>query len=88
MKESTHSRKAGKAAAAKPPKPCPEFPLGPANNGRWQKKINGDVYYFGHWGRVVNGSLTRVEGDGWQEALAVEPDAERRWTFAPHRLAW
>jgi integrase len=33
------------------------------------KKINGKIFYFGRWARLVNGKLDRVEGDGWREAL-------------------
>jgi integrase len=33
------------------------------------KKIRGKLHYFGRWGRVVDGQLQRVPGDGWQEAL-------------------
>jgi integrase len=67
--ESAPSRKAAKAID-KPPKPYPSFPLSPANCGAWQKKINGKIHYFGKWGRVVDGVLTRIQEDGcWQDAL-------------------
>ena len=29
----------------------------------------GRIYYFGKWGRRVEGKLTRVPGDGWEDAL-------------------
>jgi hypothetical protein len=35
------------------------------------KKIRGRIYYFGKWGRRVDGKLTRVPGDGWKEALEL-----------------
>ena len=68
--KSKRSRRTGKTA--KPPKPYPEFPLCPASNGRWQKKIKGKLHYFGRWGRVVDGEMTRIDdGDGWQAALEI-----------------
>lgn len=67
--KSTAKRSSRKASIDRPPKPYPDFPLSAANCGSWQKKINGRIHYFGKWGRVVNGKLTRIEGDGWQAAL-------------------
>lgn len=55
---------------SKPKKPYPDFPLGPSSNGYWQKRIRGKLFYFGRWGKVVNGKLERLPGDGWVEALA------------------
>jgi hypothetical protein len=54
-----------------PKKPSPKYPLTAHASGKWQKKIRGDIYYFGNWGRRVNGKLVRVDGDGWKEALAL-----------------
>lgn len=53
------------------PKPYPDFPLSPHPSGAWQKKINGRIFYYGRWGKIVNGTMTRLPGDGWREALAL-----------------
>ncbi|MCA9009156.1 MAG: tyrosine-type recombinase/integrase [Planctomycetaceae bacterium] len=42
----------------KPDKPRKDFPLSPANNGQWCKKIRGRIHYFGVWG---NPSAAEVE---------------------------
>jgi integrase len=65
-------RRRRKASLDRPPKPYPDFPLCAANNGYWQKKINGKVHYFTRWGRVVNGRIQRTQEDGgWQAALEL-----------------
>ncbi len=68
MSESSKSPRARKALS-RPKKPYPTFPLTPHATGKWQKKIRGQIHYFGAWARRVDGELQRVDGDGWKDAL-------------------
>ncbi len=55
-----------------PEKPYPDFPLTPNSNGVWMKKILGELFYFGRWGRIRNGKMERLPDDSWwQDALAI-----------------
>jgi integrase len=68
--KSTRKRRQRKSGIDRPPKPYPDFPLSAANIGRWQKKINGKIHYFGRWGKEVDAKMTRIEPEGcWQSAL-------------------
>ncbi len=63
-----------KSVEDRPKKPYADFPLSPHAGGKWQKKINGRTYYYGRWGSIVDGKMTRLRGDGWKDALALYND--------------
>ena len=65
------SRKAVVKTTDRPKRPYPKFPLTPHPRGAWQKKILGKIRYFGRWGKIRNGKMERIDGDGWKEALAL-----------------
>lgn len=71
MGKSTRKNRSRKAAADRPKKPYPDFPLTPHPGGAWQKKILGRIYYFGRWGRIHNGKMERLPDDGWKDALEI-----------------
>lgn len=67
MAKSTRSRK-----AIKPSKPYPDFPLTPHPSGRWCKRINGKLRFFGRWGHVKAGKLVRVDDVGASATEALD----------------
>ena len=55
----------GNRKPAKPEKPWPDYPLTPHQNGKWCKKVRGQLFYFGSWDDPI-GALN--------EWLAEEPN--------------
>jgi integrase len=54
----------------KRPKLPRKFPLSCHGSGKFQKKIQGQLHYFGRWAVVKDGVKTAVPGGGCAEALA------------------
>jgi hypothetical protein len=71
MSDNSTRKRRSRKAADRPKKPYPDFPLYPHPLGYWSKKIGRKLHHFGRWGRVRDGKLQRVEGDGWKDALEV-----------------
>src|SRR5437899_3285799 len=71
MSEHSTRKPRPRKPADRPKKPYADFPLTPHNSGKWQKKIRGKIHYFDNWKRRVNGKEVRVDGDGWEAALAL-----------------
>lgn len=72
MPNSTGNRSGGKTATSRPPKPYASYPLYAHPSGNWAKKVRGRFYYFGKWGRRVDGELVVLpDGGGWKAALEL-----------------
>jgi integrase len=77
MAKSSVSRTRGKAGGTvvnynhdRPGKPYPEFPMVAHPSGHWAKKIKGRLYYFGPWGKRVDGEIVWIDDEGnWKPAL-------------------
>ena len=69
MANSSSTSNRRKAAKKTPNKPYKDFPLGANGSGYWAKRILGKIHYFGRWGRIRNGKMERLPGDGWKDAL-------------------
>ncbi len=70
MTKSNAKRGSGKATD-RPGKPYSEFPLYAHPLGYWSKKDQGHHPALRPMGRIRGGNVTRVEGDGWEEALKL-----------------
>ncbi|MBX3447954.1 MAG: hypothetical protein KF777_00255 [Planctomycetaceae bacterium] len=67
-------------APTKPSRPYPTFPLGYHVTGRFSKKIKGRLFFFGRWGRVVNGQVVAFDNQNAAAATALE-EFNRQWPY-------
>lgn len=64
----------------KPAKPYPKFPLFPHDTGRWAKKVQKKILFFGRWGKQEKGKIVPVENVE-QSALDAETEYQRQWPW-------
>ena len=60
----------------KPDKPRKDFPLSPANNGQWCKKIRGKIYYFGVWSNPDAAEAEYLRVKEYRQAGRLPPAKE------------
>jgi hypothetical protein len=75
----------------KPPKPSPDFPLFSHASGKWGKKVNGTVRYFGSWKHTSDedpdGSVGALrEYQSWVESRATLAPASVTVEYALNRF--
>ena len=66
----------------RPIKPWPDFPLFPHSTGRWAKKIEGKMHYFGPW-NDPDGAYSRT----WPVNVEQSPAAKRAKKAAKRHAA-
>lgn len=72
--------------AYKPAKPYPDFPLFPHATGRWGKKINQRIHFFGRWGHSKDGEIVPVD-DVEASAVAAKLEFDRQWPYLKRGVA-
>jgi integrase len=66
--------------SSKPAKPYPAFPLFAHASGRWGKKINRKIRFFGRWGHKAGSAVVPVE-DVEASAAAAKLEFDRQWPY-------
>ena len=81
--DSTTSERRGKRRPGRPPRdpnqptayrpeqPYKDFPLTAHSGGKWMKKVQGKIHYFGRWAERKGGKLVPLPDHGWKEALEI-----------------
>ena len=64
-------------AKQKPAKPRKDFPLSPANNGQWCKKIKGKIHYFGTWANHEAAEVEYLRQREYLQAGRLPPRKEQ-----------
>jgi hypothetical protein len=87
--KSTRKRRRRKSALNidRPPKPSPDFPLCPAHNGYWQKKISDKLLYFARWGKAARLAATARRRPTRRRPTLVSRGVLRRRSIAMRQAA-